>query len=199
MLASLPGGMPQNLSKIRSRNYDQCCCGNFWGYLMDEGRILPENISFIGVADYPGGPMRPAGEGLFQKRYLSFEDRGCRFFPLERFDQPYIKSLEKFVGERIKTPYLYVSLDLDVGSYSCTWAARYMDKPGITAQNLLDVASEIRKACRQKNTELAGFDIMEFNMHFLGIETDDGIKDTTLSLVGEFISMLTGAPGIARV
>ena len=184
-------GMPLALSNITSRYQDHCCCGNFWAYLMDEGRILPENISFIGVADYPGRPVRPAGDRLFQKSYLSFEDRGCRFFPLERFDVPYLDALKKFVGERIRTPYAYVSLDLDVGSYNCTWAARYMDRPGISAQNLLDIAAEIRQACQQNNTELAGFDIMEFNMHFLGIETDDGIKDATLSTVGEFINMLT--------
>ncbi|MBW1801983.1 MAG: arginase family protein, partial [Deltaproteobacteria bacterium] len=32
---------------------DEYCCGNFWAYLMDDGALLPENLSFIGVADYP--------------------------------------------------------------------------------------------------------------------------------------------------
>jgi hypothetical protein len=65
-----------------------------------------------------------------------------------------------------------------------------MDRPGLSAKHLLDVSSLIRNICRKKDIQLAGFDIMEFNMHFLGIETEDGLKDSTLSLVGDFISAL---------
>ena len=32
---------------------DQFCCGNFWAYLMENGIVLPENLLFIGVSDYP--------------------------------------------------------------------------------------------------------------------------------------------------
>ena len=37
---------------------------------------------------------------------------------------------------------------------------------------------------------LVGFDIMEFNMHFLGIKTADGVEDSTLPLVEDFIKRL---------
>jgi hypothetical protein len=37
---------------------------------------------------------------------------------------------------------------------------------------------------------MIGLDIMEFNMHFLGIETPGGIKDDTLNLVKDFINRL---------
>ena len=86
---------------------------------------------------------------------------------------------------------MYISLDLDVGSYNSIHAARYMDKPGISKQNLLDVASIIASECCRRNLKIAGLDIMEFNMHFLGIETPSGIKDETLALVGEFTKALS--------
>jgi hypothetical protein len=66
-----------------------------------------------------------------------------------------------------------------------------MDRPGISSQNLLDSAGIIADTCRQRGFKIAGLDIMEFNMHFLGIETPDGIKDMTLQLVGDFIRALT--------
>ena len=66
-----------------------------------------------------------------------------------------------------------------------------MDRPGISEQNLLDVAGIIADECHWRKFKLAGIDIMEFNMHFLGIETPDGVKDTTLELVQKFITALT--------
>lgn len=168
---------------------DQFCCGNFWAYLMDEGIILPENLIFIGVADYPSHETDT--KNVFQQSYLSFEERGCRFFPLRQFDGQYMETLTRFLRDRITSPYVYVSLDLDVGAYRGTYAARYMDRPGISQQNLSDIAGIITNECRQGRFKIAGLDIMEFNMHFLGIETPDGVKDTTLSLVGDFITSLT--------
>ncbi len=172
---------------------DQFCCGNFWAYLIDNGVVLPENLLFIGAADYPDHEAESKRDS-FQKLYLSFEERGCSFFPRWQFDGKYIDTLTRFCREKITAPYVYISLDLDVGSYNSTYAARYMDRQGISKQNLLDTASIIASECRQQRLKIAGLDIMEFNMHFLGIETPSGIKDATLTLVGEFIEALMTCP-----
>jgi hypothetical protein len=84
---------------------DQFCCGNFWAYLVDEGSILPENLLFIGVADYPDYENESGGES-FKKYYLSFEERGCSFFPLKKFGGNYIDSLTRFLREKITSPYV---------------------------------------------------------------------------------------------
>jgi arginase family enzyme len=170
--------------------FDQFCCGNFLAYLIDEGSILPENLLCIGVADYPDYEFGFERDG-FKKYYRSFEERGCSFFPLTMFDGQYINSLSRFLREKITSPYVYISLDLDVGSYNSVYAARYMDKPGISKQNLLDVANIIVSDCHRGKSKIVGLDIMEFNMHFLGIETPSHIKDSTLSLATEFIKALT--------
>jgi len=169
---------------------DQFCCGNFWAYLMDNGIVRPENLVFIGVADYPGQESVPQ-RNSYQKSYLEFEESGCSFFPRQRFEGEYMDRLTGFLAEKIKTPQVYVSLDLDAGSYSSTYAARYMDRQGLSEQNILDVANIIADECRRGSFTIAGLDIMEFNMHFLGIETADGTKDRTLELVEKFITILT--------
>jgi len=168
---------------------DQFCCGNFWAYLMDAGVVLPENLVFIGVADYPKSETDPERDS-YRQSYLGFEERGCRFFPQWQFKGQYVNALTRFLREKITRPCLYVSLDLDVGAYNSTYAARYMDGPGISRQNLLDIAGIIADGCRQRGFQLVGLDIMEFNMHFLGIETPEGVKDSTLALVGDFITAL---------
>jgi arginase family enzyme len=187
---NLTASMPFPIPNIPVGFGDQFCCGNFWAYLIDEGIVLPENLLFIGVADYPGHETDPA-RNSFRQCYLSFEERGCSFFPLRQFDSQYIDTLTRFLREKITTPHVYVSFDLDVGAYNGTYAARYMDRPGISQQNILDIARLIADECRQGRFKIAGLDIMEFNMHFLGLETPDGVKDTTLTLVGDFIIALT--------
>lgn len=170
---------------------DEYCCGSFWSYLLDSGVLLPENLAFIGVADYPRDGM---GEGWdsYRRAYLEFEERGCRYFPLWQFEEPYRDRLDAFVDDGVKTSQLYVSFDIDVGSLNSVHAARYMDGPGLSRENITDVASAISRRIEAGATSLAGFDIVEFNMHFLGIETDDGLKDSTLDTVAAFVGMLLG-------
>ncbi len=181
---------PYGIQSVPVGFSDQFCCGNFWSYLIDNGKVRPENLLFIGVADYPNDKPDSKND-KFRERYLSFEERGCSFFPRWRFEGQYLDALTRLIRERINTPYLYVSLDLDVGAYNSTYAARYMDRQGISKQNLLDIAVTIAGECRRGKFSLVGIDIMEFNMHFLGIETPSGIKDETLTLVGDFIRALT--------
>jgi arginase family enzyme len=185
----LSPGIPFAVPNIPIGFCDQFCCGNFWAYLIDQGTVLPDNLLFIGVADYPD---QKADSGIddFRRQYLSYEERGCSFFTRWQFDGQYLDRLTRFCRKKITAPYVYVSLDLDIGSYNSTYAARYMDRQGISKQNLLDIASVISSRCHQGSLKIAGLDIMEFNMHFLGIETRSGIKDMTLALVGEFIKTL---------
>ena len=97
---------------------------------MDAGIVLPENLLFLGVADYPLGEPMPGWE-RFRESYLGFETKGCRFFPLQAFEGEYVRLLREFLSENIKTTNVYVSLDLDVGAQRCVHAARYMDWPGM--------------------------------------------------------------------
>jgi arginase family enzyme len=168
---------------------DSFCCGNFWAWLLDSGAVRPPNLAFIGVADYPAGEADPRREP-FRRAYLDFEERGCRFFPLDRFQGDHGQDLARFLGE-VPAPEVYVSLDLDVASYAGTYAARYMDHPGLGRETVLEVANAIVDRCRRGSSRICGLDVMEFNMHFLGIETPDGIRDATLDLAGEFIAALT--------
>jgi arginase family enzyme len=168
---------------------NEYCCGNFWKHLIDSGVILPENLLFVGVADHPGKEAIPGGE-RFRENYLAFEKRGCHFFSLKEFEGPYRKNLKKCIEDTITTPYVYVSLDLDVGAYNCVHSARYMDSIGIDKKALMDVARLVAGHCRSGKTCLAGMDIMEFNMHFLGLKTEQGKKDRTLFIALDFLKEL---------
>ena len=171
---------------------NEYCCGNFWKHLIDSGIILPGNLLFVGVADYPGEQVIPGWE-RFRKNYLDLEAWGCNFFPLKEFKGHYVNRLKRFIEDKIAAPNVYVSLDLDVGAYRCIHAARYMDSVGIERKALMDVARIIADRCRSGKFRLAGMDVMEFNIHFLGLEIGPGTKDDTISVALDFINeMLSG-------
>jgi len=84
-------------------NNDEYCCGDFWKYLIDSGVVLPENLMFIGVADYPEKEASPGWE-TYRENYLRFEKLGCRFFPLREFEGQYAEKLQTFIEENVATP-----------------------------------------------------------------------------------------------
>jgi arginase family enzyme len=170
---------------------DPYCCGNFWASLIADGIVDPRHLVFVGVADYPSMNM-DAGWETLREDYLAYEKKGCRFFPLQAFTGNYGPILRDFLMDAISTPYLYVSLDLDVGSYRAVHAARYMDGPGVDKGVLLEVAAILAQRGRSGTLALAGLDVMEFNMHFLGLKTQTGGQDQTLEVAATFIKTLTG-------
>jgi arginase family enzyme len=166
---------------------DHLCCGNFWSWLLKENAILPENLSLMGVADYPRAVGSSSLGGEFCRYYLDFAKAGARFFPLDRFLRQEKEGLLEFLDGALKTPLVYLSLDLDVASFKGVMAARYMDRPGITAGQLLRCAKELAGAIKRKKVELVGLDIMEFNQHFLGLAAEGGIKDQTMELAARYL------------
>jgi arginase family enzyme len=180
---------PAEMMPFSGTGGKEYCCGSFWGHLLDSGTLPAHNLLFLGVADYPAEPMQ-GKQQLFQDTYLAFEQSGCRFFPLWEFTNDYIEKLTGFIKQHVTTPYVYVSLDVDVGSLNCVHAARYMDGPGISRENMLDIARVINHRIEEAQQTLIGLDIMEFNMHFLGISIDDDCRDQTLEMILEFINTL---------
>ena len=174
---------------VQEASDDEYCCGNFIKHLADSGTILFSNLFLIGVADYPGDQC-PLAWLRFKENYLDYEKRGCHFFPQTAFGGDYFQRLKHFIDDQITTPYVYVSLDMDVGAYRCVHAARYMDTMGIDKKALMDVARIIAEGCRDGKYCLAGMDAVEFNVHFLGLEYAPGKRDETLSVALDFFNML---------
>jgi arginase family enzyme len=178
--------LPTSVGAVASNEY---CCGNFWAHLIDDGVVLPQNLLFIGVADHPADQTAPHSR-RFDSVYGEFIARGCSFFPNSRFVGNYAERLKSFLLERIDTRYLYVSVDVDVGTDRCVHAARYMDGPGLDREAVLAVARILADARRCGRFEIAGVDLMEFNMHLLGIEIEPGLIDQTMPLAIDFVETL---------
>jgi arginase family enzyme len=162
-------------------------CGNFISLLIKEKKILPENLIMIGVTDYPKcNFLKNENFKKFTKYYLSFEKKGVKFITKKEIKKNKLYE----VLSNIKTKYVYLSLDVDVCANNGIYAVRFLDRIGISENNLYEIAKRINFFINSNNFELVGLDIMEINIHFLGLKIKNGIKDRTLNICKNYLKNL---------
>ncbi len=190
-------GLPTRLRHPSGRDPDPTPetyhCGSFLRYLLEEGKLLPQNLILVGVSDYPAAGSR--GHDPLADAYLAYADQGVSFFTKSQVRAP---EFAQILGRRldaIRTPWVYVSLDADVGACAGIPAVRFMDRVGLEADEILRIADQIGQRLRAAQFDLAGFDISEIDVHLLGLDQND----PTLEVCVGFLERLCGnGKGMAR-
>jgi len=176
-----------NYSIIESYN-----CGTFLYYLLKEEIIKPENLIIYGCKDYPTEKYLEINDDNIKKYvdfYLSFEKKGV-YFIQNYGEQLKINDLLQNRLENIDTDYLYISIDIDVGSLNSILAARFMDFIGLDDVTLINAANIIKNYKENKKFEIIGMDIMELEIFFLNAELKSGKKDKTIQIMDKFLEIL---------
>jgi len=163
-------------------------CATFLKYLLDDKTILAENLAVIGVSDYPPEEARE-DERLkgYCEAYLKYERENVHFITKHEVRQRKARELMVSLFDRLNAPYVYISLDADVGSFKSVYAARTMNAIGLSEEQLRDLSLAVARevACRKK--KLIGFDVCEINTYFTGYEFEAGMKDRTYEVLGSFM------------
>ncbi len=168
-----------------------CNCGTWLGAIVDEGLVDPENVVVIGVSDHPGHDVtdgEPEGMALYRDSYLSFEERGMTVLTKRKLRE---QGVEKSVAEAVaglEGRQVYVSVDADIGSGEEVKAVRFLDTLGLSVDEVLRVARSLRARLAGSGCELAGFDIMEVDVHLADIpHSGDRTVEMCLALARELI------------
>jgi arginase family enzyme len=165
-------------------------CGSFLRSLIDEGAILPGNLFLIGVTDHPGqhtGRSEDSEIVRYVDAYGSILRQGIHV--LSKADVE--SSIERVseVLSAIRTPYVYLSIDMDVGAFLTTCAVRFLNTVGITEDCLYKLVKTFKDVVNQKNVHLVGMDLMELDVHYAGY-TIAGERDKSYEIAGDLIRML---------
>ena len=164
-------------------------CGTFLYNLLEDGTILPQNLIVYGCMDYPNDEMKqiqdPRVKG-YVDFYLSYEDQGAKIIPNYKDNTKINNEFEKAL-ETVNTPYLYLSIDVDVSSLNAVLAARFMEFIGVDAECLADAAELLKQLLQTKNIELIGLDVMEVEVYFLNAELKSGKRDQTIKIIDDFL------------
>jgi len=173
---------------------DTLNCGNFIGHMVNTLGAQPQNIVVIGPSDYPPEkkPKEDASVRKFRDVYMSFIEQGLTVIPKRRVKRPSFAEEFDDLLLGLKTPYIYVSLDADVGSCACMNAVRFMDTVGLDEGVIVGIARSIRRRIEEGRFVLAGFDVAEVDVHLLGLPDPDGLPDRTVEVCGNFVKALLG-------
>jgi len=168
-------------------------CGTFLYYLIKEKIILPQNLIIFGCNDYPNEKLKEIEDEnikAYVNFYLSYEKEGIKIIPNFK-DNEKMKHAFKEALQSIQTPYLYLSIDVDVGSLNEILAARFMEFIGIDSDCLLSTIELLQRHLQDKKIELIGLDFMEIEIYYLNAELKkSGKTDYTLQIIDSILEKL---------
>ncbi len=156
---------------------------SFLGHLLDEGAVLPQNLYLLGLADYPPKKiLRNKDPRLktYTSAWTSLKKRGVGL--VTGSDLAAGSAKLNALLKRIKTPYLYVSLDLDLGAGAALSGVRFSDRNGLNESRLYALARALSEVTA-RGVELAGLDVCEFDARTAG-------NDRTYRIAANLVQML---------
>ena len=153
---------------------------NFLLHILEQGLIDPRNLVVAGISDYPPKAYGESDDPQVRE-YLNYfnslEEQGVRFIPKTSIDEYGTKDLARAL-QGLNARRVYVSLDIDVGSVLSVYACRFLSNIGLSFNQIGDVFQALFSAFSNGLT-LAGFDLMEVDIHKLGAKIDDSHVDQT--------------------
>jgi arginase family enzyme len=183
------GGKEGYLPKVLYNN-NFYGCGNFLKFLLKEKVILPKNLFVIGVTDYPSQALKDE-EDPEVKRYIhaytSIIEQGVQIVPKAEAESPDDRVSK--VLRRIRTPYVYISIDMDVGAFSSTCAVRFLNTVGMEEDLIYRVVRTVKDAMDRGDVGCLGFDLMEIDVHFAG-HFFRGAADRSYDIASNIIRIL---------
>ncbi len=165
-------------------------CGNFLKNLMDENAILPQNLFLIGVTDYPAGLPENEDDPAIKRYIESYMDRvqqGVRVFSKREVESSQDQMASAL--KSITTPYVYISVDMDVGAFAASSAVRFPNTFGMSEDLIYRTVAAIRQAIDSSNNCCVGLDIMEIDVHFAGYPSR-GVDDRAYIIASNIINIL---------
>jgi arginase family enzyme len=167
-------------------------CGNFLDYLLKKEVIVPKNLWILGVQD---------------EIYRELNGRNNLG---EKLDLNAI-SVKKWMETRVHVIFkhevqsgnfkidlngpTYLSIDMDVGSMSSIYSARFMNSYGLNTAEFLQLLHKVSRFIRSSNCPLVGLDVMEFDVYFFEVINEKKIDDRTEEIVKEIFKLFVNQNG----
>jgi len=149
---------------------DSYNAGSFLYNLLVEGIVLPRNLYLLGISDYPPKQafrLKDERTKNYVHFYRELKNTGVTLVTKdELLSSP---SRIRRILEGIRTPYLYVSVDMDIGARNALEGVRFLDRQGLNEPQLLRLIGYLREVL-DRGVKLAGLDLTEFNPRQAGLD-----------------------------
>ncbi|RJQ85655.1 MAG: arginase family protein [Desulfobacteraceae bacterium] len=169
----------------RTESYN---ASSFIHHLLADEVLDPRDLYIIGISDYPEKKAFRINDpriAEYVEVYSALKRRGTTLITKHDFQmQPTkVKSLLK----KIRTPYAYISIDMDIGARNAVEGVRFKNWQGLGEKQIYRLASMLCESGR--NLELVGLDVTEINPRTAGRSLGDRV-DRTYQIAANLISKL---------
>jgi arginase family enzyme len=179
----LSGNMPGKIICNEPLNYYGC--GNFLEHLLAKRIIMPWNLWILGVQDEVCQELKEADD--------SRREVDSNMLSIKKWIEKGVHVIFKHeVHSDLKldlTGPTYVSIDMDVGSLSSIYSARFMNSYGLDTEEMLRLLHLVHKSIDSSHFALVGLDIMELDIHFFEIGRVAGVDDRTGEIIEEIFEL----------
>lgn len=177
-----------NLSSSEINKWDKLNPENFLLHILEQKMIDPKNLVVVGISDYPPDAYEQSDDTQvrdYLNYFRSLEEQGVSFISKSSIDANGMRGLEEAL-QNLNAKRLYISLDIDIGSLSSVYACRFLSNIGLSIDQIEEMFQTLFSSFLNGKT-LAGFDIMEIDIHKLGISIDDLHIDRTIEICRSFL------------
>jgi arginase family enzyme len=173
---------------------DSYNASSFLYYLLAEEVLKPQNLYLIGISDYPP-------KHAFRIKDSRIESYVNIFSELKRKGVTILTKNDFLVSPskirnsltHIKTPYVYISIDLDIGARNGVEGVRYLERQGLNEKQIYRIVDFLRSLLFHR-VRLAGMDLTEINPRKAGAHLITG-KDQTYRIATNIIKKLLWEDG----
>jgi arginase family enzyme len=166
---------------------DSYNASSFLHHLLRDGLVRPKDLFVLGVSDYPDKKTFRIKDPRIRRYASAFSDlkrSGCTI--LTKKECLLIPKKLKAQLSKIRTPYVYVSVDMDIGAMNAVQGVRFRNWKGLEEEKiykLVDAVAEIATG----RASLAGMDVMEMDPRRAGEIFESG-RDRTYEIAANIIS-----------
>jgi len=168
---------------------DSYNASSFLYYLLAEEVLKPHNLYLIGISDYPPKHAFRIKDSRIESYVNIFSElkrKGVTL--LTKKDLLISPSRIKHILNGIKTPYVYISIDMDIGARNATDGVRFLERHGLNEKQIYRIV-EALKGLLSRGVRLAGMDISEMNPRKAGRPRPEG-KDRTYQITANMIKLI---------
>ncbi|MEW6374995.1 MAG: arginase family protein [Thermodesulfobacteriota bacterium] len=161
---------------------------SFLYYLLGEKVVKPHNLYLLGISDYPpkrAFRIKDPGIESYVSLFSELRQKGVTM--LTKNDLLLSPSKIKRVLAHIKTPYIYISIDLDIGARNGIDGVRFLERQGLNERQIYQMASSFRDLLSD-GVRLAGIDMMEINPRRAG-RIHPGGQDKTYLIAANMLKI----------
>jgi arginase family enzyme len=162
---------------------------SFLYYLLAEEVLKPQNLYLIGISDYPPKHAFRIKDPRIENYVNIFSElkrRGVTILTKNDF----LTSPSKIKNSltHIKSPYVYISIDLDIGARNGVEGVRFLERQGLNERQIYRLVDFLR-GLLSNGICLAGMDLTEINPRKAGGHHPTG-EDQTYRIAANIIKKL---------